>query len=109
MNIGKLSKRIEVWHSKPSGNANTLSADELVDEILFTKWAKLESRTGSLLTGRAAETMLSKTTHKFTVRYTDAIHYDCWIIYQGRRFDIDYVNDPDFSKRYLEIFVQEVV
>ena len=53
--------------------------------------------------------MLSKTTHKVTIRYNSAVTYGCWIIYQGRRFDIDYISDPGFDKRYLELFVQEVV
>lgn len=107
-NPGGLCHRIEIWHFIKTGKTNDIGADEVMEEILMKRWAKLESRTGSLLTGRAAETRLSKTTHKFTVRYTKAITPDCWIIYDGRRFTIDYINDPDFSRRYLEIFVQEV-
>lgn len=56
-----------------------------------------------------ADTMLSKTTHKITIRYNPDIDYSCWIMYAGRRFDIDYINDPHLDKRYLELFVQEVI
>lgn len=108
INPGKLSHKIEVWHYRKTGESNELGADEIQEELLLTRWAKLESRTGSLLTGRVADTRLSKTTHKFTVRYTNAIKPDCWILYDNRRFTIDYINDPDFSKHWLEIFVQEV-
>ena len=108
MNPGKLNKRIAFWHNVPTGGQNELGADEMADKELCTCWARLEPRTGSLLSGRTADTILSKTTHKVTIRYNSKITYGCWIIYQGRRFDIDYISDPDFDKRYMELFVQEV-
>ena len=109
MNPGKLNHRIAIWHNAPMGGQNELGADEMAEQELCTCWARLEPRTGSLLSGRTADTMLSKTTHKVTIRYNSAVTYGCWIIYQGRRFDIDYISDPGFDKRYLELFVQEVV
>lgn len=109
INPGDLKHKITIWQKGPTGETTELGADKIEDNAFYTCWAKLESRTGSLLTGRAADTKLSKTTHKFTIRYTNKIAPDCWIIYDGRRFDIDYINDPDFSKHWLEIFVQEVI
>jgi len=108
-NPGQMRHRIEIWHTVASEERNELGADGVKEALLMRRWAKMESRTGSLLTGRAADTMLSKTTHKFTVRYTKEITPACWILYDGRRFNIDYVNDPDFTKQWLEIFVQEVI
>lgn len=108
-NPGGLCHRIEIWHFIKTGKTNDIGADEVMEEMLMKRWAKLESRTGSLLTGRAADTVLSKTTHKITIRYNPDINYSCWIMYAGRRFDIDYINDPHLNKRYLELFVQEVV
>lgn len=109
MNPGELDKRIIFFRNAENGETNELGANETKEEKIYECWAKLESRTGSLLTGRAADTKLSKTTHKFTIRYTKKIPPDCWIVYDNRRFDIDYINDPDFKKEKLEIFVQEII
>lgn len=109
MNPGKLNHRITIYHNVPTGGKTALGAEEVSEQVLCTCWARLEQRYGTLLTPRTADTMLSKTTHKITIRYNAAVTYGCWIIYQGRRFDIDYISDPDFSNRYLELFTQEVV
>lgn len=109
MNTGKLNRKIIFFHNEKTGELNELGAEQEVERGFYECWASIEPRTGSLLSGRTADTMLSKTTHKITIRYREDIDYSCWIVYAGRRFDIDYVNDPYLDKRYLELFVQEVV
>ena len=109
MNPGKLNRRIWFYWNERTGEQTELGADEMAERMFYECWARIEPRTGSLLTGRAADTMLSKTTHKITVRYDARISYGCWIIYNGHRFEIDYISDAYFDKRYLELYVQEVV
>ena len=109
MNTGRLNRRIAFYRNESTGELNELGADMVKETSFYECWACIEPRTGSLLSGRAADTMLSKTTHKITIRYNPDINYSCWIMYAGRRFDIDYINDPHLNKRYLELFVQEVV
>lgn len=108
MQSGKLNKKIEVWKKEKTGDIDATGADETKDTLIFKKWASIEPRTGSLMTGRAQETILSKTTHKITMRYSDKVTSDCWLIYDGHRFDIDYIL-PDFSKSWLDIYAQEVI
>lgn len=107
-NAGDLKHYVELWHRSSSSVVNELGADSVADTIKLRAWAKAETRTGSLLTGRTAETKLTKTTHKFTFRYDSRITNDCWIKWDGRRFDIDYVS-PDFDKHWMEVFAEEVI
>lgn len=102
---GEMRHRIEVWRDAVvPGQTNGLGADLVKPKNIGTFWAKVESRTGSLLKGRTADTVLTDTTHVVTLRYTDKIQPDCWIVFQGMRFDIDYVSDPDFTRTWLEVF-----
>ncbi len=117
MNPGKLDKRVEIWGKTPVENiAGEPEIDELGtqiydDTMLAEVWAQVSPRTGSLLAGRSADTILSKVTHKIIIRYSafPALSVANWIMYQGHRFNIDYVLNPDFRNEYLEIFVNEQV
>lgn len=105
---GKLNKFVEIWKKVKTGEIDAVGGDETVDTLLFKRWANMEPRTGSLLMGRAQNTMLSKTTHKIIMRYSEEVTPGCWIVYNGHRFDIDYIL-PDFKKEWLEIYAQEVI
>lgn len=110
VNAGDLSHYITfMYHAKDETQRNELGAWVSMDAIKLQTWAKMETRTGSLLKGRAADTLLSSTTHKFIVRYNPLITPDCWVEFEGKRFDIDYISDPDFSKHWMEVFCTEVV
>ena len=107
---GRLSYRITVKkRQKVQGQYDELGNDLWQDVNVGTYWANIESRTGSLLKGRTADTQLTSTTHVITMRYHGVIDHTCWIEFQGRKFTIDYVSDPDFTKTWLEVFVTEVV
>lgn len=109
VNAGQMAHYITIMHHAKDGTErNELGAWLSFDAVKLECWAKMETRTGSLLSGRSAETKLSKTTHKFVVRYDERITPDCWIVYDGHRYDIDYISDPDFTKHWMEIFAEEV-
>lgn len=114
MNIGQLDSRIKVYQ-------DTLITSELNEEqpkptLLKTIWANVQPRTGSLMTGRPADTMLSKTTHTITVRAETIadIETDCYFMWEDRnkrvhRFEIDYILPPNRTSVYATIYVQEVI
>ena len=107
---GQLKHRVTVKRRKfTQGKYDELGNELWEEEIVGTYWALIESRTGSLLKGRTAETILTNTTHVIMMRYHPAIDHACWIEYQGHRFDIDYVGDPDFQKTWMQVYVREVV
>lgn len=114
MNVGELDSRISVYCLKQK--ENELNEEEPAPALLKTVWAKVEPRTGSLLSGRPAETMLSKTTHAITVRSEalQGITPDCYILWTDRigqkhRFDIDYILPPTRRQTFSKIYVQEVI
>lgn len=109
MNAGRLNRKIEVWKNELRENPETICL-EPVPVRKKTVWASITPKTGSLLSGRPADTLLSKTTHKVTIRKSayPELTPDCWLVYRNHRYDIDYILDPYMSHDYYEIFVQEV-
>ena len=67
-------------------------------ERVATVWCSVTPQTGSLLSGRPAETQLSRTTHKVTIRYRKGI--------TGETYDILYILDPYLRHETLEIFCE---
>lgn len=114
MNIGKLDSRIDIYKMKEEDNE--LNENQPVPVHLKSVWANVETRTGSLVTGRPVGTMLSKTTHAITVRSESVkdITTDCFIMWTdanriAHRFDIDYIIPPVRTKPTTSIYVQEVI
>ncbi len=114
MNPGKLKHRIEIWHDQTEES-------EFYDEkptpaLLARVWANIESRTGSLLSGRPAGTMLSKTTAVIDVRREVAkkLDYSCYIFWTDafgikHRFDIDYISPVQDGQLTVRLYVQEAI
>ena len=114
MNAGQLDERIEFWYFKVT--KNELGEDQLEEVVLKKVGAKVEPRTGSLLTGWPADTMLSKTTHTVTVRrdVVSGITPGCWILWTDilgvkHRLDIDYILPPVRTNQFTTIYAREVV
>lgn len=115
INPGRMNKRIQIWKNRRVDSEDTY-CEEVIPEKIKEIWAEITPKTGSLLSGREAGTVLSKTTHQIRCRYDAAkeITPDCWIIYRDQtgkehRFDIDYLFDPFLSCKVIDIYVQEVV
>ena len=102
---GQLRHRITVKRMQAvPGKIGELGQDVVEEQVVGQYWASVESRTGSLLIGRTADTILTETTHVIVLRYTPDITPDCWIEFAGHTFDIDYISDPDFTRTWLEVF-----
>lgn len=113
MNIGELDCRIKIYRE---GTVTNSMNEEAPAQILLKEiWAKVEPRTGSLLTGRPADTMLSKTTHVIYVRAQALkdVTESCHIVYTDKNgtkhhFDIDYIPPVGRHQQFASIYVQEV-
>lgn len=103
-----LNKKLEFWKHGKSSTPNRLGQYEKTDVSVFTKWGNITPQTGSLLNGRTADTTLTKTTHKITVRYCKDITSDMWITYNNTRYDILYILDPYEDHERMEIYVEVV-
>ncbi len=114
MDPGILNNRIEIYKNEII--TNSLNEDQPAPVLLKRIWANVQPRTGSLMTGRPADTMLSKTTHVVTARSEALkdITLDCYILWtdangQPHRFDIDYILPPVRLQPLSSIYVQEVI
>lgn len=110
MNIGKLNKRIEFFKQSFAEDPET-GTDEPSEVSLGKTWANISPRTGSMLNGRAAETILTSTTHAITVRSRGDITPDCrikWIdeFNNEHIFSIDYILPPTGGS-FMTIYARE--
>lgn len=106
MDAGKLNRRAEIWKNGLSATKDALGQYPQEDKLVATVWCMLTPQTGSLLSGRAADTQLSRTTHKVVIRYRPGITPDMWLVIGGVRYEILYVLDPYLSHVSLEIFCE---
>lgn len=116
MQPGKLKHKVELW-----GNVkvkNELNEWDTQDVKIKSVQAEIIPQTGNMGRQQGIETIISKTTHKFIVRYRSGINVtqdgedisnDMWFVFRGKRFDILYMIDPYFSNEKLEIFCEEVI
>ena len=112
MNRGKYRHFIEIWQDVEGSEEDEFSNKILVPTKVGETFAKIESRVGSLLSGRAADTVVSKTTHKITWSYlnfpevTPRKHY---IKFRNKRFDIEYSLNDEFKDEELQVFCSELI
>lgn len=102
---GRMRHRIRVMKMAANGQVDDLGQDAVEEVEVGRFWASIETRTGSLLKGRTADTVLSETTHIIKLRCNDKITADCWIEHGGFRFEIDYIS-PDFERKWMEVFAR---
>lgn len=103
-----LNRKVEFWQHGKSETPNRLGQYEKTENRVCTKWANITPQTGSLLNGRTAETVLTKTTHKITIRYDKTITSDMWVMCNDVRYDIIYILDPYEDHERMEIFTEVV-
>ena len=104
-----MKNRVTFYHNVRSDTRDALGQFPTVDTQYATVWAAILPQTGSLLSGRTAETTLSRTTHKVITRYRADITPDMWIIADGVRYNILYIMDPNLDHERLEIFCEVVI
>lgn len=111
LTVDKLGKRIDVWQKNGIKIKNELGEVSYGPGKVKTIWGGIIPQTGNLIKQSNIDTLLSNTTHKIIVRYNTGkdIKQDMWFIYQGHRFDINYILNPYFGNETLEIFCTEII
>lgn len=106
MNPGRLRHRIDVLDNVKT--VNQLNETEYRFEKIKSMNAEIIPQTGSLQK-QVAETILTNVTHKIIVRYNAGkdITKNMKIKFRNHEFDIKYIQNPYYSDKYLEIFVEE--
>ena len=102
----RLRTKVEFWADEISEEEDILGQNPPEEKCQFACWAEIRPQTGSLLRGRTAETELSRTTHKITIRYRDDVRPEMRIKCKGEVYKILYILNPYMSNERLEIFCE---
>lgn len=104
-----LQHEAEIHANRKDAKMNELGQYPIEDTVVGRMFCGVIPQTGGLLNGRAADTTLSRTTHKVVCRYRTDIRPDMWLVVNGQRYNILYVMDPYLNHERLEIFAEVVI
>lgn len=106
INAGKYDHRIQIV--KPKGGHDAEGFPVTVDEPVLEAWASVRTTSGYTLI--KSGTSFEAATTNFTIRYppTTEIDRDMVVLFDGRRYDIQYLNNVDYANIELEIQAKEV-
>ena len=102
----RLNTPAQIWKNGVDAEKDALGQYPQQDILVAAVWAGVTPQTGSLLSGRAADTAVTRTTHKVILRYRPDVTPDMWLVIGGVRYDILYVLDPYLRHERLEAFCE---
>lgn len=107
VDCGRYNKYITILELQ-EGEENEIGEKNQEYKPVKKIFARIESRVGSLLTGRQADTVVSKTTHKISypfLNFPEISTQKHRIEYKNKQYSIDYVLDDDDMDEEMQIFV----
>ncbi len=109
MNPGKLNKRIKILEYAEIEDGAGGYLDDWENEVgwneITTVWANINPLSGRDLI--MAQQAMAEITHKITIRYNFKIKSSHIIVYNSRRFEIQYIRNIQEKNTYLEILCVE--
>lgn len=108
VDCGKYNKLINVLELDTDGEENEIGEITYKFKIVKSFFARIESRVGSLLSGRQADTIVSKTTHKISyplLNFPQISAHKHRIEWNSKQYAIDYVLDDDDLDEEMQVFV----
>lgn len=106
INAGKYDHRIQIVRPKASHDAEGFPTT--VDEPVLEAYASVRTTSGYTLI--KSGTSFEAATTNFTIRYppTTKIDRDTVVLFDGRRYEIQYLNNVDYANVELEMQCMEV-
>lgn len=106
INAGKYNHRIQIVKPKVSHDAEGFPTT--VDEPILEAYANVRTTSGYTLI--KSGTSFEAATTNFTIRYPleTRIDRDMVVLFDGRRYEIQYLNNVDYANVELEIQAKEV-
>lgn len=106
INAGKYNHRIEIVKPKVGHDAEGFPTT--VDEPVLEAYASVRTTRGYTLI--KSGTSFEVATTNFTIRYppTTKIDRDMVVLFDGRRYEIQYLNNIDYANVELEIQAKEM-
>lgn len=106
INAGKYNHRIQIVKPKVSHDAEGFPTT--VDEPVLEAYANVRTTSGFTLI--KSGTSFEAATTNFTIRYPleTRIDRDMVVLFDGRRYEIQYLNNVDYANVELEVQAKEV-
>lgn len=106
INAGKYNHRIQIVKPKVSHDAEGFPTT--VDEPVLEAYASVRTTSGYTLI--KSGTSFEAATTNFTIRYPleTRIDRDMVVLFDGRRYEIQYLNNIDYANVELEVQASEV-
>ena len=111
MNRGKYRYPIIIQEKRETETTNDLGYYDTEYVQVKRFFANIESRVGSLLSSRPADTVVTSVTHKITYpekEYPNIMPDKNIIIYNNKRFEVNYSMKTNFYDDELQVFVTEI-
>lgn len=108
VDCGRYDKVIEILELTEDEDENEIGEVDSTFVPVKSIFARIESRIGSLLTGRQADTIVSKTTHKISyplLNFPELSAEKHRIKWNNKEYRIDYVLDDDDLDEEMQVFV----
>ena len=112
INTGLFRTKVEIWEWVLTDKRNALKEKIREKKKVKTVFARLESRVGSLLAGRAADTIVEKTTMKITYfykNYPGLKPEKNFLKVNGQTFKIKYALDETCKRELMQVFCSEEI
>lgn len=104
-NAGKYKKRISIYQITRGKDSAGFPAD--VETLVLTAYAEVKTTKGFTLI--VNNTDYEKALTRFTIRKPQtAITYDMYILFNGKKYSIEYINNVDEANEELELQCKEV-
>lgn len=106
INAGKYNRRIQIVKPKVSHDAEGFPTT--IDEPVLGAYASVRTTSGYTLV--KSGTSFEAATTNFTIRYPleTRIDRDMVVLFDGRRYEIQYLNNVNYANVELEIQAKEV-
>ena len=106
INAGKYNHRVQIVKPKVSHDAEGFPTT--IDEPVLEAYASVRTTSGYTLI--KSGTSFEEATTNFTIRYPleTRIDRDMVVLFDGRRYEIQYLNNIDYANVELEVQAREV-
>lgn len=102
VNPGDLNKRIKIQRYTRTGDADGYYTDDWV--TVYTVWAQFSRQSGAELRGANAD--FAEVKVRFLIRHREGIDRKMTVLYRGKRYEIEYLNDYGDRHEYIEILAR---
>lgn len=106
-NAATFDRKIKIFELGRGKDSDGFTTTE--PQLYFSPWAMVKTTKGFTLISSGSS--FEKAFTNFTIRYSEKasrINRDMWIIYKGKKYSIEYINNIDEADIMIELQAKEV-